>query len=296
MKDIYLFLKKDEVTKLCERIEMPVEATNTVCNLIDSFDFSVIAPYYHMLFSVKTGDEAVKEINAILENEESKGFIWLTIYLAAVLDTKTTYDVLGIDEKIFYDTMAIFSRFVHEHKESFGVYGYDRQGWNYRQIACTLFRVDALEYEMCAFAGEDAIINGETVIATNENTISIHIPSDARLTAENNKTSLKNAVEFFDKHFHSFEYRMLYCHSWIISPNLKDVLDENSNIIKFLEMFEIYTANPEAENYKLWVFKNNSLTIDEFPQDTSLQRNIVKHLRQGGKIGDAGGIIRKTSI
>ncbi len=296
MRDLYLYLKKDEITKFCERVDMPAEATKIVCDLIDSFDFSAIAPYYHMLFSVKTGNDAVNEINTILENEEKKGFVWLTVYLAAVLEAKTTYDALGIDDKIFYDTMAIFSRFVNEHKESFGVYGYDRQKWNFRQISCTLFRIDELEYEMCEFANEDAVINGETVIAKGENTISIHIPSDARLNPENNKTSLKNAMKFLEKHFPSFEYRMMYCQSWIISPNLRDVLNENSNIINFLENFEIYKVDPDQESYKIWVFKNEKLTIDQFPQNTSLQRNITKHLRQGGKIGSACGVIRKTSI
>ncbi|MEG0693182.1 MAG: acyltransferase domain-containing protein [Oscillospiraceae bacterium] len=296
MKTIYTHLKKNEITTLCQRIDMPVEVTELVCGLIDEFDFSIVEPYYHKLFGVATGGEGVNEIDAVLKTAENKGFVWLTIYLAAALETKSTYDEMGIDEVIFYDTMAIFTRFVHEHKNSFGVYGYDRHWWNYRQIACSLFRVGVLEYEMYVFSHDDAIINGETVISNGENVISIHIPSDARLTPELCKASLKAAVGFFETYWPSFEYRMLFCHSWIISPNLKQVLAETSNIVKFLELFEIYSFNPDSEGYKLWVFKNDNLRIDEFPQDTSLQRNIVTYLRQGGKIGEAGGIIRKTTL
>lgn len=296
MKELSTHLKKDEIAALCERIKMPFEVTKILCRLIGEFDFSAVAGCYPKLFSQATGDEAVKEINAALENAEEKGFIWLTLYLAAALETKTIYDALSIDEAVFYDTMAAFTRFVTEHKSSFGSFGYDRQFWTYRQIACVLFRIGVLEYEMITFSGEDAVLDGETVIKTGERVLSVHIPSDARITPEHCKASLRAAVDFFEKHFAEFDYQVFFCQSWIISPNLKEVLSENSNIVKFLELFEIYAVFPESQSYKAWVFGDEKLSIDEFPQETSLQRNIVKHLKQGGKIGEAAGIIRKTSL
>ena len=294
MKTIYKHLNKDEIIALCEHIEMPSEVATCLCDILDTVDFTTINSHYDKLFSVDTGGEAVKEIDMQLETIEKKGFVWLAICLVAALDTKDTYDEMGIDEQIFYDTMAIFTRFVYEHKESFGVYGFDRHWWTYRQLACNLFRIGELEYEITVFSGENAVIAGEIVLCVGDQAISVHIPSDAQLTPELCEISLTSAVAFFETYFSAVSYVMFYCHSWIISPNLKAVLPETSNIIKFLELFEIYRVNLEATGYKTWVFKNDKLSIEEFPQDTSLQRNIEDYLKQGGKLGDAAGIIRKA--
>lgn len=293
--DIYTCLNKDCIIKLCDNINMPSEVTIKICDIIDSFNFEDINKFYPNLFSIDA-DKAVTEIDSVLNSQKDKGFIWLIIYLCTAIEAKNTYKKIGISKQIYIDTMSAFSRFVREHKQSFGVYGYDRQWWNYRQTSCKLFRIGELEYELYKYTGDNGFINGEQVITKGDNVISIHIPSDARLTDENCKTSFKMVVEFFDKYFSSFEYSTMFCESWIISPNLREVLNKDSKIIKFLNNFEIFKFFPDSEGYKSWIFKNDKLSIDELPQDTSLQRNVIAYLKKGGKIGEAAGIIRKSNI
>lgn len=286
----------DEITLLCEKIDMPSEALNHVLDILSDFDFTSFYPHIEKLNDITTAKEGYEQICLLLEESPDKGYIQLTIYLMTALKTKEIYSQKSIDEVIFYDTIASLSRCVNEHLVSFGKYGYDRAFWNYRQIAMSIFRIGTLEYEMVTFDGEDALLEGEVIIKKGDNIISIHIPSDAVLTPQNCKSSLKSAKEFFKKFYPDFSYHVFYCGSWIISPNLKQVLPESSNIIAFLNNFEIYRVNHEGEGYKSWVFKNQDLTPDLFPQNTSLQRNITAHIKQGGKIGEGYGVIRKESL
>lgn len=63
----------------------------------------------------------------------------LTCMLEASRKTYEDYKNLGIDGKIFTETFKMFPRFVREHKESFGEYGFDRDFWICRIIAMEEF-------------------------------------------------------------------------------------------------------------------------------------------------------------
>ncbi|WMJ23755.1 acyltransferase domain-containing protein [Paludicola sp. MB14-C6] len=292
--NIFTHLKENEIRSLCNHINMPTEATDETIRVMNTYDFSNLQPYFDCLFDVKKGDIAVKEMNEILKDEADKGFILLATSLSAALYTQEQYHEKGISDDIFYDTMGCFSRFVKEHKVSYGVYGFDRFFWSYRQLAQSLFRIGTLEFELAVFPLEDIVVNGKTLLKKNEPYLSIHIPSDARIDKANNHDSYHRANAFFAKYYPEFHYNMFYCNSWIISPNLKKVLPETSNIIQFLSDFSIIKVDEDEEGYKTWVFKNSNLTPEQFPEDTSLQRNIKQHVLNGGKIGGARGVIDKN--
>ncbi len=44
-------------------------------------------------------------------------------------------------EDVFIATMGCFSRFVREHFDSYGYYGFDRDFWTTRQVNAKLFRI-----------------------------------------------------------------------------------------------------------------------------------------------------------
>lgn len=290
--NIYTHLKEEEIRALCEKIDMPQEATNEVVRVINSFDFSKLQPYFDYLFDVTKGNIAVKEMNEILKDEKDKGYILLATSLSGALFTQENYHKMGISDEIFYDTMACFSRFVKEHKVSYGVYGFDRFFWTYRQLSQSLYRIGTLEFELDTYPLDDLMLDDKVLLKKGEQYLSIHIPSDARIDKASNHDSYKRANAFFAKYYPDFIYRVFYCHSWIISPNLRKVLPETSNIIQFLSDFTIAKVI-EDDSYKLWVFKRNDLTPEQFPEDTSLQRNIKRHILNGGVIGSGVGVIDK---
>jgi hypothetical protein len=67
------------------------------------------------------------------------------------------------------------------------------------------------------------------------------------------------------------------------------MLGEDSNIINFQNRFEIYDEGETGTEFVEWVFKTKSTDYNNLPEETSLQRNLKKHILAGGVIKDAYG-------
>lgn len=260
--------------ELCDGINMPEEVTEKVLRLEKELNYTVLKPAIEKLYSRPAWKEGLEELRTAL-GEDREGFKILTCMLITGLDTYKNYLEKGINEKNFYDTFGCFSRFVREHMVSYGTYGFDRWWWTPRQISMEEFRLGELEFELEEWKGE--------------NVISVHIPSDAKISKENCQESYGQAKEFFGKYYPDFTYQYYICDSWMLSPGLKEVLPPESRILQFQEDFTIESWDKENLSCLEWVFKNPNLALEELPENTSLQRNIKKHFREGGKIGAAFG-------
>lgn len=267
-----------KLNELCEKINMPKEVTAKILSIEPTLELNCIKYYMDKFQNRATWMDGVRELRKIF-SEDPYGFKMLTCMLIAGTYTYDKYMKKNINENIFYDTFGCFSRFVNEHMVSYGTYGFDRDWWTSRQIAMQEFRIGELEYEM--------------VCREDENVISIHIPSDANLTKEHCKKSYEDAKVFFAKYYPEYVYEKFICDSWLLSPNLKDVLNEDSNILKFQSAFNIVSFDTEEKEFIEWIFKNPKLSLDELPEDTSLQRNLKVYLKNGGTIGAAFGYLKR---
>lgn len=206
-----------------------------------------------------------------------KGMDMLREQLLEAVKAQEAYQKLGISEEIYRATMGCFSRFVREHKMAYDCVGFDREWWTHRQIGLKLFRIGELEYELL-----------------EDGKISVHIPSDAKLTEENCRKSYREAEVFLKKYFPKYEGKDFVCESWLLSPALREILPEKSNIVRFQSAYTIVHVSPEDEGFMRWVFRTDQKELSKLPQDTSLQRNVKQRLEQGGTIGSAYGILKKT--
>lgn len=186
------------------------------------------------------------------------------------------YKKKGIEPEIFDETMKCFSRFVGEHRVSYGSYGFDRDFWTGRQLSLQLFRIGELEYEKVEDEREGRYI-------------SIHIPSDVDMKEENLRRSFQEAIKFFQKYYPGWNQIPYKCCSWLLSPALKELLGEDSRIRKFQEMFQIEEVYKDSDEFMEWVFKRKDIPLEELPEETSLQRNMKAHLLSGGWVGEGKG-------
>ncbi len=267
--------------QLCREINLPEEVTKKVMNQQKELDFSQLKNELDLLWSDSTWDKGVEELKKVL-SPDMNGYKMLTCMLVAGLQTYEKYLEKGIDERIFFDTFGCFARFVKEHKISYGDYGFDREFWTSRQIALVLYRIDELEYEFTYHKGQKVV--------------SLHIPSDSTMTIENCRKSYERAKDFIATYYPDYQDKDFVCESWLLSPNLKDVLDEKSRILQFQSAFTITDIEPEAKDYLEWVFKNRDLSLDQVPQETSLQRKMKAYLVGGGLIGHAFGILKTDAF
>lgn len=293
MNTVLSHIRPDRLADLCEKIGMPEEAARRIADASGSYDFSALAQPAGLLFDCRTGPEGVKEIEARTRDCENAPFIWLAVWLGAALRTKELYGRKGIADSVFYATMGCFTRFVKEHRESFGVYGFDRSYWAYRQIAMRLFRLGTLEYEMTKYTGGDAVLDGVAALARGDDILSVHIPSDARLDGENCHESYRLAEAFFGEHYPDYRYRAFYTNTWLLSPALPRLLPASSGILNFQNDYRIFSFDEDSNGYKVWVYKKPDLEPADFPENTSLQRNMKKYVLGGGRIGAAAGIAER---
>lgn len=267
------------VQELCKKIELQESVAERVNAFISSYDFSEIEATLQDLINPETAKSAYEKLMATFPEDEDK-IKMLSCYLIGVSHVYDRYQEMGISDEIFTETFKCFTRFIDECKDKTGKYAFDRAFWTWRQASMLIFRIGELEYE---FINE----NGKKEV-------SVHIPSDAKMSDDVIDSSLKAAQEFFDTYYPEYSDCDYVCDSWLLSPKLKELLSEESNIIRFQNRFEIREENKEAKDIFEWLFKTSEdASIETLPEKTSLQRKAKELLLKGDNIGIAVGVMKK---
>lgn len=131
-----------------------------------------------------------------------------------------------------------------------------------------------------------ALQKGDPVIA-------LHIPANASLKNEVVEEFLKYIRQFFKEYYPEYEYKAITIGSWLMDPQLTDMLDEDSSIVKFQKRFRVLTVASQGNSVFKFVFKKPDLNfeIKELPEDTSLQRKIKAMCLENKTVYEAIGYI-----
>ena len=236
-----------------------------------------LEPYLDGMMAGETAAATYEELKAFLQADEGC-FKMLWCQLECARRCHERYRACGIPEPVFVDTMKCFQRFLHECEKRTGEMYFDRGWWTYRQISMRLFRVGQLEYELCS--------------AGAEKTVSVHIPSDAVFTPANVDESLEQAKHFIERYFPDYRDAKRVCSSWLLSPQLGELLPEQSNIRGFQRRFQILEEYPDDRDFLEWLFQaSKDAEVSDLPEATRLQRAAKKLLLSGKTIGAAYGIM-----
>ena len=263
-----------ELLEFCRAIRLSESMTVRVLSAAEEISLSGMADAVSGLYDPQRWSQALEQVGALLEPDPD-GVKKLTVSLLCCQKTLEFYREKQIPREIFIDTMAIFSRFVGEHQVSYGREGFGRWWWTVRQLSGLLFRIGTLEYELPATSG------GE---------IRVHIPSDAVLTVESLRSSYDQARALIARAFPEHAGAKMSCESWLLSPQLKDFLSEDSRILLFQQGFTLTGTFP-SDDIRQWVFKNPDLPTDALPENTSLQRKLKAFLLGGGVFRNGEGIL-----
>ena len=258
---------------LCRRIGMPEEVTRRVLAIHGDPGF---CPELSKLTREQTWEEGLAELKGAL-GADPNGMNMLCCMLRCALAAKETYCRLGLSDEIYFHTMGCFSRFVGEHLESYGRYGFDRGFWTVRQVSCRLLRIGELEYELIR-------LDGRFVISS-------HIPTDVQLRTPLLRASVEQAREVLSRTFPDYANAPMFCRSWLLSPALEELLPPDSNILAFRRSFHITTLPTPSTGVILWVFKNPKLDPEDYPENTTLQRNLKAWILAGKPFPDAKGFL-----
>ena len=133
--------------ELCNEIAIQSEIKTRVFDFANRFDFNIVDKQLKNFLVYEKMKEARLELQAILGDDEENIKI-LSCMLKASADIYDIYKAKGISDKIYFDTMKCYTRFIDETFKITGKLYFDRYWWTTRQAGCHLFRIGELEYEI----------------------------------------------------------------------------------------------------------------------------------------------------
>lgn len=129
----------------------------------------------------------------------------------------------------------------------------------------------------------------EKILDENDCLLDIHIPKDGEFNLKTVMDSYEQAGHFFKKFFSGVTIKGMYCHTWLFSPQLQEMLPGNSNIVRFQRQFYLYPTVGSVDF--LWKNVFNDLTeVKDAKPDTFLRRKVLEYIEEDKEIFDLKGI------
>lgn len=229
---------------------------------------------------VKTGELLITDMEA--------GLLPLAIIAHLTSYALEVNGARGIPREQTIETLRDVNVWLDGYYEQEGVRAFCEYCWLRRHFTGTLFTIGRLQF--CLEENVGLAPEGKMVIDT-------HIPRGGKLTQEECLKSFAMAEEFFDKYFPGHDAKYFYCHSWLLSKDLEAVCGEGSNVLNFSHMWNYHACEPDYSAQAVrHVFGINYVRddIDQFPENTSLQRKVKAYLLDGNDINIGSGY-RPTS-
>jgi len=130
----------------------------------------------------------------------------------------------------------------------------------------------------------------DVIFRSGDDYLSVHIPRSADISLPQRKKSYARAYGVFSACYDDFHPKMLICTSWMLDPALEKLLPESSNILSFQQDFVRYPIRSPGTEAEKFVFWGNYGSPEEYPEKTTLQRNLKRYVLDGGCIYAFGGV------
>lgn len=219
-------------------------------------------------------------------NDPDYRFFYVLVFVAALPFVREYHQSRSIPDDIAQATLADLGRNVRVHRKREGIGGLGVAWWLMLHFRGMIYQLGRLQFERSSLGGSIAKSIVEAGDAADESTpaLSVHIPDFmGPMTPEACDDSFAQAEDFFPRYFPEEHYGYAVCHSWLLDPNLKTILRPESNIMRFQERFNLAGQGWDStDGIMQFVFGRLVKDIDDVPQESSLQRGVVQHIRGGG--------------
>jgi len=135
--------------------------------------------------------------------------------------------------------------------------------------------------------------------------LDLHIPADGDFGMETIRNSLTCMIDFTRTHQDAIEkltgvkgpFAAFTLSSWLIDAQLDGILPGTSRLVQHLRQYYLLPILCEGYNQLSYIFEEQNIDTLR-PEDikTSLQRNIIKFVHDGGRTRESSGIIMFDDI
>lgn len=207
----------------------------------------------------------------------------LALYVRLAGLIRPAYGCWGIPDDIFRQTFSDIALWERDYTGRTGVHGLDHLPWLSNHVRMQLFRLGSLQFQTGVSLREDA--RRASRFQGGELALFVHIPKGTDLSAGAVRDSFCRALDFW-----GCNEAVLFCDSWLLGPELRNVLKPGSRILSFADEFSMVSADGlcrQAEERIFGVVRENPA---EYPQGgSSLCRAARAYLMAGGRLSSAIG-------
>ncbi|MFB3882406.1 MAG: acyltransferase domain-containing protein [Armatimonadota bacterium] len=129
----------------------------------------------------------------------------------------------------------------------------------------------------------------ETALAKGDPVLNIHIPGGGPLAHDLCGDSIRQALDFFPRHFPERPFAAFCCGSWILNTWLQEALPATANLVRFQREFYLFPIRLSGEWALRHVFDEVPEDLSQAPRDTQLRRAMLDQLASGQPIPTGGG-------
>ncbi len=131
----------------------------------------------------------------------------------------------------------------------------------------------------------------EQLLGNGMGVLDVHIPAGAKMDYDECVESYRLANEFFPKHFPEQKFTGYICTSWLLDPNLQNILPNEANIVRFQKEFYLIPVLSSDNQTFERVFGSKPKDLATVPRDTSLRRAVLDYVLAGNYMHQGFGFM-----
>jgi len=285
------------ISSFCDEFKYPAEAKATLISAYETLSLNYDASELFHRYVKLYNEDRLNDYKAVLHDLDTaadlssvhKYTLHLLFFICLSKHTRELYEKKGISYEIYYDSMSDLKWKLIECYTMYEIWGTFVPGWYDRFFDLTRFALGRLQFEIINF--KDFYDKGNYSLKENDVVLNIHIPSCGPMLHDECITSYRKAASFYKDYFVGRPVAFV-CSSWLLFPRHKEFLPKNSNVLKFMEDFDIYSYTIDKDGSDLWriFYKDYRNAPADLPQKTSIQRAYADWLMKGNPIGTGKGV------
>lgn len=133
----------------------------------------------------------------------------------------------------------------------------------------------------------------EKVLDKGDYLIALHIPGGEGYTPERMHSSMKLALEFYEKYYPELDMKGFWSSSWLYDERLEPIIGKNRNITNVQKLMFRYSDGEDGEMLYVHLYGDVKTKLSTFECRTSLQKGAKEKLLSGERFMTTGMMILK---
>ena len=126
--------------------------------------------------------------------------------------------------------------------------------------------------------------------------LALHIPGGEGYTPERVKSSCEKALAFWDRYYPEYDYIGFWSESWLYDPGLREILDEDRNIIRVQKQFYCYPTEEGDRMIRLEVLGDEKADHRKLTPRNSLERGMFETWDRGERFHTTGMFLLREEV